>query len=206
MIRTSLVVAIYAIAIGVGCDLRFRFPNREDMHYVLFRDLVPLVIAIPAAWLAYSIQRRQGFLRQLGAASAEASLAAQAAIRHTRKARPTRDETAVVLAELGVAIDGARGVFRGLGREAMPFGDLEAIRDEVAALGFEDDWDPSRADAARPAIEARWDQARGLLFEEFDRTAPAPPRRRADAAAVRPRFPARGPVRADQPSPAVRRG
>jgi hypothetical protein len=186
-IRTLLVLVLYGIAVGIGCDLRFRYPNREDMHYVLFRDLVPLVVAIPAAWLAYGLQRRLSYLHQLRAVSARAVDAVQVAIRHTRKARPTADEAGAVLADLDAAIEGTRSLFLAVGDRAGRAPDLaealESIRAEVEALGSDGVWEPSKAEAARPAIEARWNQARESLFQDFDRVVPNSPRRSASGPA-----------------------
>src|SRR6185437_17177172 len=103
------------------------------LHYVLFRDLVPLIVAIPAAWLAYCFQRRMSYLQQLRAAWLGAVNSAQGAIRYTHMVRPSPDDQGAVLAGLGAAIDGAWGVSRG--RKSIPIASLEAIRDAIEALG-----------------------------------------------------------------------
>jgi hypothetical protein len=167
MLRISLAVVIYAVAIGVGCDLRFRFPKREDLHYVLYKDLVPLIVAIPAAWLAYCFQRRASYLQQLRAAWEEAVGAIRGAILYTHKARPSAEDRGAVLADLGAAIDQLRGLFRGA--KASPFASMEAIRAEIEALGTVEEVTAARAEAARSAIQEFWEVASGRLLLEFDR-------------------------------------
>ncbi len=174
MIRIALAVAIYAAAIGAGGCLRFLFPKREDLPYVLFRDMVPLIVALPATWLAYCFQRRQSYLHQLRAAWSDAIGAVQAAIRYTDDPRPTRRGRDAVLAGLGAAMDGVQGVFRSRrGVRVDPSGSLRLIRDEVEALGRGGTIAPEEARAARSAIEAHWTEARGRMAIEFDRALPA---------------------------------
>jgi hypothetical protein len=167
LFRICLALAVYAIAIAIGCDLRFRYPKREDLHYVLFKDLLPLVVAIPAAWLAYCFQRRASYLQQLRAAWVDASAAARGAIRHTHASRPTIEEHRAVLDDLGGAIEGLRGLFRP-GRPS-PASSLSAILDEIEVLGSGESFTPSKAEAAREAILEHWDLASGRLLHEFDR-------------------------------------
>jgi hypothetical protein len=167
MFRICLAVAIYAFAIGIGCDLRFRYPNREDMHYVLFRDLVPLLVAIPAAWLAYCFQRRASYLQQLRAVWVDVSSAAQGAIRYTHASRPTLEAQRAILESLGGAIEAVRGLFRP-GR-ASPASSLATIRDEIEALGSCESVTALKSEAARSAILAHWYAASTRLLHEFDR-------------------------------------
>jgi hypothetical protein len=174
MFRICLALTIYAVAIAVGCDLRFRYPKREDLHYVLYKDLVPLVVAIPAVWLAYCFQRRASTLQQLRAAWAEVVTASQGAIRYTHLSRPPLEAHRAILEGLDGAIEATRGLFRP-GR-AGPTSSLAAIRDELEALGSGDSVTTLRAEASRSAILAHWDVASGRLLQEFDRVPSIAPR------------------------------
>jgi hypothetical protein len=167
LFRICVALAVYAVAIAIGCDLRFRYPKREDLHYILFKDLVPLVVAIPAAWLAYCFQRRASYLQQLRAAWVDASAAARGAIRYTHASRPMIEEHRAVLDDLGGAIEGLRGLFRP-GRPS-PTSSLSSILDKVEALGSGDSFEASKAEASRSAILEHWELASGRLLHEFDR-------------------------------------
>jgi hypothetical protein len=167
MIRITLVVFIYALAIGLGCDLRFRYPKREDLHYVLYKDLVPLIVAIPAAWLAYCFQRRASYLQQLRTAWVDAVASVQGAIQLTCENRPSSHAKGAVLASLGASIDGLRGLSRGGKSSAIVA--LETIRELVEAIGSDEIATPSKFAAARTAIQATWDVASEGLLVEFDR-------------------------------------
>jgi hypothetical protein len=172
MIRIFLAVVIYAVAIGVGCDIRFRYPKREDLHYVLYKDLIPLIVAIPAAWLAYCFQRRGSYLQQLRAAWNVAVAGAQGAIRYTSRTHPSSDDHGSVLADLGAAIDGVRGLSRN--PDSIPIASLEAIRSLIEALGVDSQATPAQAEAARLAIQHHWEIASGRLLIEFDRARLSP--------------------------------
>ena len=167
LFRICLALAVYAVAIAIGCDLRFRYPKREDLHYVLFKDLVPLVVAIPAAWLAYCFQRRASYLQQLRGAWVVASAAARGAIRYTQAARPSPEAHRAIIDDLDGAIEGLRGLFRP-GRPS-PASSLSAILEEIEALGSGESVTPSTSEAARSAVLAHWDLASGRLLHEFDR-------------------------------------
>ena len=56
-----VVIGIYCAACALGVGLAAFCPSR----YSVFKDLVPLIVAIPAAWLAYCFQRRQAFLKDV---------------------------------------------------------------------------------------------------------------------------------------------
>jgi hypothetical protein len=51
----------------VGIGLRYWHPSEHDIVYATFKDLIPFVIAIPAAWLAFCFQRRASYIQQLRA-------------------------------------------------------------------------------------------------------------------------------------------
>ncbi len=49
----------YLIALVIGIALKMHYPEKNAAVYSAFKDLPPLIIAIPAAWLGYCLQRRQ---------------------------------------------------------------------------------------------------------------------------------------------------
>ena len=167
LFRICVALAVYAVAIAIGFDLRFRYPKREDLHYVLFKDLVPLVVAIPALWLAYCIQRRASYLQQLRAIWVETSAAARGVIRYTHLARTTSADHRAILDDLETAVEGVRCLFRP-GRPS-PASGLLAIIGEIERLGSGESVTMARSEVSRSAILDHWERTSNWLLHEFDR-------------------------------------
>ena len=58
--HSGIFLAVYALA-GVG----FMIGWPDSSGFDLYKSLVPLVIAVPTAWLAYAFQRRVSYLNAL---------------------------------------------------------------------------------------------------------------------------------------------
>jgi hypothetical protein len=73
--------------------VRIQFPDRPDGRanpvYATYKDLLPLLIAIPAAWLGYCFQRRTSYLAALRTLWENLIPAVQQAIHYTHLAQPT---------------------------------------------------------------------------------------------------------------------
>ena len=76
------------------------------------KGLVNLVVAVPAAILACTIQRRVSYLNALRDLWKQLIPAVQEAIQYTHKASPGQIEFSKVQAQLSTAIDSLRGVFK----------------------------------------------------------------------------------------------
>ena len=59
------VIAVYALALALAVFLRRPFAEAPSGYYATYKDLIPLVIAIPAAYLAFAFQRRGSYLQAL---------------------------------------------------------------------------------------------------------------------------------------------
>ena len=58
-------------------------PSEDAPLYGTFKDLVPLIIAIPAAWLGYCFQRRQSYLKDVRELWSKIVIAVQDSIQYT---------------------------------------------------------------------------------------------------------------------------
>jgi len=171
------VIAIYAIGIATGIVLRMPFGKDENNYYKAYKDIVPLMIAIPAAYLAFAFQQRNSYLKALRAVWSRMTAAISASLVYTDAASPTEDLYLEALGKLSIAIEEVRGVFTNV-RAAesadgwYPFEPVRQIYQEIRRLGFGSDATPEKRTAARDRIYAMWKSSREQLLAEFDRDAP----------------------------------
>jgi hypothetical protein len=170
-------IAIYLALIVGGVGLRTLFPGKDDPVYATFKDLVPLAVAIPAAWLAYCFQRRASYMQQLRALWSRLTAAVQDAIQYTHLENPSQEHFAVVLKSLSIAVDEVRSLFSNLaeGRDApglFPFESVKTIHEIVSRLGFGSAYQREQAAVARKSIIEAWKKTRFAMLQEFDRSAP----------------------------------
>src|SRR5262245_38460041 len=95
-----LTIGVYLTVIAIGVMLRTLLPEKGDVVYATFKDLVPLAVAIPAAWLAYCFQRRSSYMQQLRILWSKLTLAIHDAIQYTHLTHPTQDQYAAVMKSL----------------------------------------------------------------------------------------------------------
>ncbi len=160
-------VAIPLAYLGWGICLLV-WPKLGDWTH--FKDLIPLVIAIPLAILAASWQRRTSYLQALRDLWKQLVPAAHDAIEFARNGQRYEQ----VEKELSEAIEMVRGVFerpRGL----FPFENLHSMYRLVTWLNG----NPTAAPYTRPQIEQAitnlWKEMREEMLKEFDRGAPYSP-------------------------------
>jgi hypothetical protein len=175
-----LTIVVYLSVIAIGVALRTLLPGRGDAVYATFKDLVPLAVAIPAAWLAYCFQRRSSYMQQLRVLWSKLTLAVQDAIQYTHLTNPSQDQFAAVMKSLNIAIDEVRALFSNLdeSRDApglFPFKSVKDIRTAIRELGFGSEIQRDRASATRELIGAKWEKTRSAMLQEFDRSAPTFP-------------------------------
>jgi hypothetical protein len=79
------------------------------------RSLIPVLIAVAAAWLTFCLQRRVAYTVALRSLWEKMVASVQAAIQYTHLPKKTAEEYRKVLENLGCRIDDVRGVFRNVG-------------------------------------------------------------------------------------------
>jgi hypothetical protein len=171
------VISVYALAIIVAVLLRRPFGQDPSAYYAAYKDTIPLVIAIPAAYLAFAFQRRSSYLQALRSVWGHMVEAIAEALTYTDTESPTQEQKLQVLAKLSVAIEEVRGVFKNIpsGRTHdgwYPFEPIKQIHQEIRDLGSGTAETVKARAAAKERIYKMWKASRAQLLAEFDRDKP----------------------------------
>jgi hypothetical protein len=171
--RTALVIGLYGGAIATAVLLHERSPSLYDVY----RDSVPIIVALPAAWLASAFQRRLSYMQALRNLWSDAIDSVHAALRYTENPSPSPVLYASTLSKLGITIEHVRAVFKNVDeREGTgglyPFEHLKLIYAAVADLGYGDDVTDADRRAAKINVVRHWKGVRARLLLEFDRATP----------------------------------
>lgn len=178
--QVLLVVSAYILLLLLGVALRLTFPAKESLPYSTFNDLMPLAIAIPAAWLGYCVQRRQAYLKDVRELWSKVLGAVQDAIQYTHLVNPPQTEFAKVQRSLSIAVDEVRAVFANIGEGEgkiglYPFEGLREIQDATSSFGFGEAADAARGAATRKEITRKWKEVRRHFLAECARGYPLNP-------------------------------
>lgn len=146
-------------------------------HYGLFKDLLPLATALPAAILAGIYQRRTSFLQQLRTTWTTLVDAVQDVVQFTHVARPEAPEFSKVMKKLSVVTDDFRSLYKNLREEKgsrgfYPFESLKQIQNAISEYYLAKDYSEPKQKATRKLVIGLWQQVRGPVLEEFDRLEP----------------------------------
>lgn len=171
---------VYLSAVGFGISLRIYDTTNNSIFYSTYKDMIPFIIAIPAAWLGYCLQRRSSYLQQLRLLWSTLIKAVQTAHRYTHIECPTRDQYSETICCLSGATEEVRGVFINLGqtdkkRGLYPFEPVKDIFGLINDLGFDKELTEEERNTARAKIYALWADVRKELLKEFDREVPTFP-------------------------------
>ncbi len=170
---TTAVIAVYMAVIAIGVILRMTDVSSANVLYSTYKDLIGLFIAIPAAYLAFSFQRRASYLHSLHALWRTLLEGVHSARSFTYLEGSTSTEYSHVLNQLSVALDEVRGVFKNIPFKGTPcwypFEPLHQIHDTVRDLGWGEKATTVRRETARAQIESMWEPVREQMLLEFDR-------------------------------------
>jgi hypothetical protein len=108
---TKRVAMIYAAAIVVAVVLRVAFARPDSVVYQTYRDVIPLIIALPAAFLAQAFQRRSSYVQGLRTVWGNMVGAVAAALAYTELPSPPKEQFADVLHRLSASIEEVRGFY-----------------------------------------------------------------------------------------------
>lgn len=172
-----LTIGIYAATIALGLLLRAWPAAGAATAYATYKDLIPLIIAIPAAYLAFCFQRRNSYMQALRSLWDGTIKAVAAARTYTDTPRPPEQDYVGTLEALSVVIDQYRGVFRNLPTRQghggwFPFEPIRQIYWEIRDLGYGEPVTEEMRQRARDRIEEMWKRSREQLLAEFDRDVP----------------------------------
>lgn len=147
--------------------------------YLIFKDLMPLLLALPVAWLSFCFQKRTSFLANLRTLYSQTVSAIQVTIQYTHLSQPDQKDFAKVQHDLSTVIDLFRGSFNNLeegydGIGLFPFEALKTIQNWVNYIGFGDSFKAAEASEARRQIIKLWQRRlRPPLLNELDRQRPS---------------------------------
>jgi len=171
------VIAVYVAALALGLLLRQPYHSAPSNYYSAYKDLMPLVIAIPAAYLAFAFQRRNSYLQALRTVWEHMVGAVAGALTYTETESPSREQQLQVLGRLSVVIEEVRGVFKNVPVASAPegwypFEPVKQIYQEIRDLGCAEKATADARAASRDRIYRMWKANRVHLLAEFDRDEP----------------------------------
>jgi hypothetical protein len=173
---TYMVIGIYALAFGIGLTLRISGPPTPTPYYETFKDLIPLILAIPAAYLGYCFQQRGSYLQSLRSLWSQLVIAVNSAIQYTYLESPTQEQFGKILTDLSIATDELRGVYKNIGESSKnvglyPYEPIKDIHKVISRLGF-GNLDEKNRITARRQVVGHWKSIRSNFLDEFDRAVP----------------------------------
>lgn len=179
---TMGVVFIYILAIVTGIVLRIAVPDGvtgPSAAYQTFKDLVPFLIAFPAAWLSYCFQRRASYLKALRELWAILIPAVQQAIQYTHLDNPKIEDFSKAQQDLSTVIDSLRGVFKNIKSNDTvgfyPYENLKVIYKTMDWLKHATNQTADDRYWARRVMLTTWASMHQMLLLEFDREIPVYP-------------------------------
>jgi hypothetical protein len=136
----ACVVAVYTGAVALGVILRVPVHKDPRGWYTLYKDLLALIIAIPAAYLAFAFQRRNSYLQALRELWRELIAGVSSALAYCDMTTPTEDAYRATLTKLSSAIEEVRGVFKNIPATGVrdgwyPFEPVKQIYQAIRDLG-----------------------------------------------------------------------
>ncbi len=172
----SATIGLYSLAFIAGLLIYYSDKTDKKINYQIFKDLIPLIIAIPAAYLGFCFQRRSSFLQALRQLWTNLITSVNAAIQYTHLSESTEKQFAETLVVLSKSIDEVRGVYKNLGESdteigLYPFECLKEIHKLVSRLGY-GKIDTEKSTESRKQIRHCWGDLRKSFLTEFDRSEP----------------------------------
>lgn len=104
-----MIFLVVLILVGITLSVFDSTDNRKV--FGTFKDLIPLAIAVPAAWLGFCFQRRAAYLQQLRSYWSKLVDGVQSAAQYTHLEYPEQKDYSAVLQKMSVAIDETRALF-----------------------------------------------------------------------------------------------
>ncbi|WP_311276523.1 hypothetical protein [Methylobacterium sp. WCS2018Hpa-22] len=156
-----------------------RFIIHSEFLYGYLKDFSPLILAVGAAYLAYSFQRRMAFLTSLRDLWKDITQTKNTLINFTYKSDPTLKEYDEAQQKLYNTIDLVRAVYKNVGEtdEEIGFYPFEPLHDmrrafsacEPAISSFE------KRKKARAELVSAWHSLKLAFLQEFPRASPIAP-------------------------------
>jgi hypothetical protein len=175
--RIICITGFYATTFIVGFFLRILGTPKPTIYYETFKDLIPIILAIPAAYLGYCFQRRSNYVSALRSLWSKMVHATNKAMQYTYEMGASQEEYHEVLILLRIVIDEVRGVYKNL-RESngengiYPYEPIKLIHYEISKLGYGVK-EEHKCILARKRVYGYWKSIRENFLAEFDRADPS---------------------------------
>ncbi len=175
----KIVTAIYLLCVLTGVTLRIFDATEEQKIYSTFKDLLPLIFAVPLGYLGFCFQRRNSFMSSLKFLWKNMIVAVNEAIQYTHHEENSQEDFGAVLTSLSEVIDELRGVYKNIGETESnigqyPFEPIKTINKEIKKLGY-GKIENSVREKSRDLIIGNWQSIRKEFLHEFDRYEPTKP-------------------------------
>ncbi|MGB4846548.1 MAG: hypothetical protein WBP41_01450 [Saprospiraceae bacterium] len=160
----------------IGILVYFTDRTEKGTYYGLFKDVFPIIMTFPIAYLGFCFQRRSNFQISLRLLWANMIHAVNKAILYTEHRIEPQREYLRVLLLLSKSIDEVRGVYYNIHQTKTekglyPFESLKSIYKIIEELGSHD-LNPDQLKAANLKIKDHWQTIRKTFLAEFDRSEP----------------------------------
>ena len=171
-----IVMSIYLFAAIFGIVLRLLDTSSSNVFYETFKESIPFILAIPAAYLGYCFQQRGSYMKILRTSWSEMVSAINSAIEYTFIEEPTQQKYSQILLDLSIVIDELRGVYKNIGEKPgdiglYPYEPIKDIHRAVRQLGYVS-VDTEKQRITRRQIVGHWKSIRENFLAEFDRAEP----------------------------------
>ena len=166
-------LAIYAMAYVWATTLKSNLLATTWLATTM-KELIPIVIGIAGALLAYAFNQRISFVSDLRSFWPKLVDAVQGLIQYTHLPAPTMTDFAKAQQALSTAIDEMRVYFGNVGQDAdnvgsFPFEDLHQLPQIVGRLKPTKPIAKHVRDAARDEVVGKWKRIRKAMLPQIDR-------------------------------------
>ncbi|MEP6795943.1 MAG: hypothetical protein ABJB16_16565 [Saprospiraceae bacterium] len=158
----------------IGILVYFTDSTENGTYYGLFKDVFPIIMTFPIAYLGFCFQRRSNFQISLRLLWANIIHAVNKAILYTEYRIEPQKEHLKVLLLLSKSIDEVRGVYYNIHQTKTekglyPFESLKTIYKIIEELGSHD-LNADQLKEANLKIKNHWLTIRKTFLAEFDRS------------------------------------
>ena len=177
LLRNISYFAIFYLGVlAIGMMIYFTDSSEGGKYYNLFKDVFPIIMTFPIAYLGFCFQRRSNFQISLRLMWANIIHAVNSAILYTEyRVKPEKEYLRVLLA-LSKSIDEVRGVYSNINESktdkgSYPFESLKSIYTIIEQLEPKDT-DTEKMKEANAKIKTHWQTIRKTFLAEFERSEP----------------------------------
>ncbi len=177
LIRNIILISLfYILALFVGITFYITGANEEFRYFGMFKELFPIIAALPLAYLGFCFQRRSNFHSALRQLWVNMIHAVNKSILYTEFRVETEKEYLEALLLLSKSIDEVRGVYFNIQETSTdkgyyPFESLKSIYTIVEQIGTKD-FNEAQLRDANAKIRDHWQTIRKTFLMEFDRSEP----------------------------------